>query len=79
MEKLLIKKNDKNIMCWISTAHQAIAFFLSQILDKNKTKLITLLFIPSINLKFYATTDDRPEVGTLSLYAPAAGYSKLKS
>ena len=60
-------------------AHQAIAFFLSQILDKNKTKLITLLFIPSINLKFYATTDDRPEVGTLSLYAPAAGYSKLKS
>ena len=66
-------------MCWISIAHQAIAFFLSQILDKNKTKLITLLFIPSINLKFYATTDDRPEVGTLSLYAPAAGYSKLKS
>ena len=66
-------------MCWISIAHQAIAFFLSQILDKNKTKLITLLFIPSINLTFYATTDDRPEVGTLSLYAPAAGYSKLKS
>ena len=66
-------------MCWISIAHQAIAFFLSQILDKNKTKLITLLFIPSINLKFYATTDDRPEVGTLSLYAPAARYSKLKS